>query len=101
MEKKKNIPCLGLPLNRDIKMTLTFPEPQRPRKTWDLHVIVQGCWRRAGRDFSLEWEARAAESASLNIPPHLLPGDVWRERLLLGLCAVTVNVCSFMGLIGF
>lgn len=54
-------------------MTLTFPEPQRPRKTWDLHVIVQGCWRRAGRDFSLEWEAGAAESASLNIPPSSLP----------------------------
>lgn len=82
-------------------MTLTFPEPQRPGKTWDLHVIVQDCWRRAGRDFSLEWESRAAESTSLNIPPLLLPGDRQRERLLLGLCAVTVNVCSFMGLIGF
>lgn len=82
-------------------MTLTFPEPQCSGKTWDLHVIVQDRWRRAGRDFSLEWESRAAESTSLNIPPRLLPGDVQRERLLLGLCVVTVNVCSFMGLIGF
>lgn len=88
-------------------MALTFPEPQRPRKTWDLHVIVQCLLEQSGEGFffiffSPEWEAGAAESASLNIPPpRLLPGDTQGERLLPGLRAVTINVCSFMGLIGF
>jgi len=100
-KNKKNIPCLGLPLNRDIKMTLTFPEPQRPGKTWDLHLIVRGCRGRAGREFSLEWGIGAAESTPLSIPSRLLPGDARRERSLLGPRAVTVNVCSFMGSTGF
>lgn len=76
-----NIPCLGLPLNRDIKMTLTFPEPQRPGKTWDLHVIVQACWRRAGRDsFSRvgSWSSRVhiSEHPPLSPPRGCAEGEV-------------------------
>lgn len=82
-------------------MALTFLEPQRPGKTWDVHVIVQCLLERSGEGFFSAVGSGAAESASLSISPHLLLGDKQRERLLLGLCAVTINVCSFMGLIGF
>lgn len=73
-------------------MALTFPEPQRPGKTWDLHVIVQCLLEQSGEGFILfyffppEWEAGAAEPASLNIqhPPRLLPGDTQGERVVAG-----------------
>lgn len=34
-------------------MALTFPEPQRPGKTWDLHVIVQCLLEQSGEGFIL------------------------------------------------
>lgn len=87
-------------------MALTFPEPQRPGKTWDLHVIVQCLLEQSGEGFILfffppEWEAGAAEPASLNIPPASSLGTRRGRGLLPGLLAVPINVCSFMGLIGF
>lgn len=69
-------------------------------------LLCSACWSRAGRDFFLFFlSGVGSRSSRIRIsehpPPRLLPGDTQGERLLPGLRAVTINVCSFMGLIGF
>lgn len=70
-------------------MALTFPEPQRPGKTWDLHVIVQCLLEQSGEGFILfffspgvgSWSSRTRISEH---PPRLLPGDTQGERVVAG-----------------